>query len=305
VFVNYLGASYTSCPETDGSFALAGSPNVFVNSGGGTSYMVDNTPKYSAFVSPVSSTPLVIPPPGATMQTTEFEYHTTMHDDEETSAEDPSDPPVTPPGSVEVPEPIEKDDAPPEQPPAPPHTCADVDALPDNFTWQAAVNPGTGQPYASFSQFANSFQLSTNYTLADLTIKTAVSTYEFGDTVAIVGLTQKQLLSNLCYHANVVLEAVRAKYGNFLITSCYRQKSGSSQHNKGQASDIQFPGFNAQQIWDRAQEIKADINCDQMILEYGGRNPWFHISSNKSGHRHMVLTQIAPNSYRPGLIRMA
>lgn len=304
VFVNNLGASFSSSLETDGSFALQGSPNVFVNSVTGNSYMVDNTPAYSAYIDPITNTPLVTPPVGATETTSGFEYHTMTHDDEESSTEDPSPPPETPPNSYEVPTPIEEDNVPPPSTTTPIHNCTDVDALPDDFTWQAALNPINNAPYVNFAQFANSIQLSTHFTLADLTIKTAVSTYEFGDTVTVNGLTQKQIMNNLCFHANTVLELVYSTYGHFLVTSCFRAKTGSSQHNKGQASDIQFPGFTSQQYWDRAQAIKTDINFDQMILEYGGINPWFHLSSNMHGHRHQVLTQVSPNTYQSGLIRI-
>jgi len=59
--------------------------------------------------------------------------------------------------------------------------------------------------------------------------------------------------------AEIILEPMLTLYGpTFIITSGFRDKTGGSLHNKGQAVDIQFPGFTAQQYWDRAKEIRDD-----------------------------------------------
>jgi hypothetical protein len=148
--------------------------------------------------------------------------------------------------------------------------------------------------------------LSPNFTVADLTINTAVSNYPFTTAVTQAsGLTQKQILGNLCNHAKTVLEPMLTAYGSYIITSGFRQSSGSSQHAKGQATDIQFLDLHGSGVgakyFARAQNVRDNINFDQFILEWFGRNPWLHISSNPSGHRHNVLTQVSSSSYSPGL----
>jgi len=175
--------------------------------------------------------------------------------------------------------------------------------LPSNFSWI----DDTGNPSnAAFDSWAQGFSLSANFTVYDLTVGPSVSTYRFSTSFTQpVGLTQKQILRNMCYHVNTVLEPLLSLYGTFSITSGWRNATNNSQHNKGQATDIQYPGFSAKNYWDRAQLVKDDVNYDQMILEYGGRNPWFHLSSNNSGHRHSVLTQVAaPSTYQTGLVRV-
>lgn len=223
----------------------------------------------------------------------------------------------------------EDDPVPPPATGTPVHSCPDINSLPDDFNWiseppTAAWLSPTGyggmhgltaydNSFPSFQDWSQSFQLSDHYTIYDLTMHTAVSRYKFTNTVNQLGsdnLTQKQTMVNLCYHANVILESLLAQYGgdHMVITSGFRSLAGSSQHSKGQATDIQFLSFHGsgqdtgQLYFNRAQEIKAMFNFDQLILEWFGKNPWIHISSNPAGHRHQVLTQVSSNSYQPGLI---
>lgn len=190
-------------------------------------------------------------------------------------------------------------------------SCPDVNSLPDNFNWINADPSYADGSFTSFQTWSSSFQLSTNYSVYNLSMHTSVSRYKFTNTVNQNGsssLTQKQTLGNLCYHANTVLEPLFAKYGSdMVVTSGFRSLSGASQHNKGQATDLQFLSLHnqsntAQLYFNRAQEIKGLFNFDQLILEWFGKNPWLHISSNQSGNRGSVLTQTSPNGYSPGLI---
>lgn len=198
--------------------------------------------------------------------------------------------------------PVQEDNSPAPVEAVPTQDCSTVSALPNNFTWTSVAG--------SFSSWANSFSLSSNFTVADLTINPAVSTWEFTAAVTQAsGLTQKQILLNLCFHAKTILEPLRSLVGAFTITSGFRNKSGSSQHNKGQATDIQFLNFHGksntgQLYYERAIEVRDSINFDQLILEWFARNPWLHISSNRNGHRHTVLTQTSPNGYTKGLKRL-
>lgn len=189
---------------------------------------------------------------------------------------------------------------PPDVPPS--QDCSTVDSLPSNFVY-TSQNP-------DFDTWAASFALSPNYTVYDLTVGPAVSTYRFSGSVnQASGLSQKQILQNLCFLAKTILEPLRAAYGDFTITSGWRNKSGNSQHNKGQAADFQIFSFHGrsdtgQLYYNRAQEIRDGYNYDQMILEWFGRNPWIHVSTNSGGHRKSVLTQTGSTSYSPGLRRL-
>jgi hypothetical protein len=310
VFVNNKSFHRKGDAISCGDVANNGSPNVFVNSGTGTSYMIDNTVPYAQF----NGTDEALPDedgPSHNPENTPHKFYTTIQDTEEDIQDDPVPPPPDF-GTSEVPDPIDEDQTLPPQVPPPVQSCAAIDAMPSDFRWQDLCTgslPGSPPPctpeelriyYKTI--FAPGFQLSTNFSLADVTTDPAVSTYLLDDNV---GLTQKEILTNLCYLAKTILEPMLARYGPFLITSAFRKRNGGSQHNKGQAVDIQFPGFTSQQYWDTALDIRDNINFDQFILEYGGINPWFHLSINPSSHRHAVLTQTSPGTYQGGLIRMA
>lgn len=310
VFVNCQPIHRHGDSISCGDVANNGSPDVFANSAIGTSYMVDNTVPYTLF-----EDTFVTPPTGVQKEATPFEAYIYTHDDEESSAEEISAPipmllpPLTTLGSFKVPNPIETDLVAPPIVTTPVHTCLDVENLPAGWRWQDDECIGTDTPPICnptelndfWPGFAAGFQLSTNFTLWDVTSGPAVSTYKLDDNV---GLTQKEILQNLCFLAEIILEPMLLNYGPFVITSGFRLKSGGSQHNRGQAIDIQFPGFTGQQYWDLAQDIKNNINFDQFILEYSGINPWVHISVNPILHRHDVKTQTSPNTYEAGLVRI-
>lgn len=183
-----------------------------------------------------------------------------------------------PPGA-----PLDTNDTSPEPVDETPISCGDV-----------SNNPSPG------------FRLSPNFTLAQLS-----TSARFPHAIrAQHGLTVPQIVCNLKGVAENILEPLRAKYGNLLITSGFRSGGGPSQHERGQAVDVQFPGANNEVIWERAQWVKDNIPYDQFILEYltvrsGGR-PWFHLSFKQSGsNRRDVRTAEYPGQYPQGLRRVA
>lgn len=127
-------------------------------------------------------------------------------------------------------------------------------------------------------------QLSENYTLAELTTNTALSNYSMQDQA---GLTSKESACNLRALAQNVLEPLATKYGkdSFVITSGFRHGDGTSQHEKGQAVDIQFPSQTNDEVYENSKWMKDNMDYDQMILEYGGNKPWIHVSYNQEGNR--------------------
>jgi uncharacterized Zn-binding protein involved in type VI secretion len=152
---------------------------------------------------------------------------------------------------------------------APPVTCTTVaDPPPDNF------------------------QLSPNFILSDLSSKTALSKNRVR---AQHGLTVQDIVCNHQAWAENIGEALSTAYGraNILVTSGFRVGASTSQHERGQACDLQFPTLTLDQNYAIAQYIKNNLNYDQLIWEYGGNRPWLHISFNRAGNR----PNTAPNKF--------
>jgi len=156
---------------------------------------------------------------------------------------------------------VKEDSKPTQQEPTPPTSCDDVsDPPPDNFV------------------------LSTTFTLGMLSTQAVISHYRVQ---AQAGLTVQDIVCNLQGLAKNVLESIASKYGRakFIVTSGFRPGSGTSQHERGQAADIQFPGFSRKDLYEAAVWIKDNINFDQMILEWPSPRGWIHLSFNRSGNR--------------------
>jgi hypothetical protein len=160
----------------------------------------------------------------------------------------------------------------------PPTSCLDVTAFPpDNF------------------------QLSTNFILSDVSTKTAISKRRVK---AQAGLTVEDIVCNLQGWAENVGEALSTQYGRneMIITSGFRPGTGKSQHERGQATDIQFPNMNNEQVYNVAVWMNENVPYDQLILEYGGNNPWIHSSFNRGGNRPATAgnkfgTRKSPGNY--------
>jgi hypothetical protein len=151
------------------------------------------------------------------------------------------------------------------------------------------------------------FQLSTNFTLGDLSTQTAISKKRV---VAQAGLTVQEIVCNLQGWAEHLGEAIASQYGRdeMLFTSGFRTGTGKSQHDRGQATDLQFPNFTWEQIYEVAVWIRDNLPFDQLILEYGGKNPWIHSSFNRAGNRpasasNKFGTRISPGNYVWGELR--
>jgi hypothetical protein len=111
--------------------------------------------------------------------------------------------------------------------------------------------------------------------------------------------TEDVIRANLRLLNDRVLKYIQGQYPNVIITSGFRPSNdtSTSQHCKGQAADMQFPGTSRDQYDEIAQWIRDNLTYDQLILEYqtgGSGNPWIHISYNANhanGYgRLMVMT---------------
>jgi hypothetical protein len=189
-------------------------------------------------------------------------------------------PQTSPPTPIPVEVPVEvEDDVPEPEPPSTPVSDCSAITTPIDYD----------------------FQLSANFKLRHLSINAL-----FPHTIkAQNGLTESQIVCNLKALAENILEPFRATYGSFRINSGFRtHQNGRSQHEKGQAVDIQFPGKSYDQMFAIAQWVKANLNYDQLLWEHGNA-PWIHISFNQAGNRPKntsgsVMTMYQ-NHYSPGL----
>lgn len=100
--------------------------------------------------------------------------------------------------------------------------------------------------------------------------------------------TRQQILSNLSALSNNILEPIYAKFPTMIVTNAYRDRGGNSQHEIGEAVDIQFTDIGGptsnqnKMLYERTKIIKSLLpSYDQILLEYktyGTGRPWIHIS---------------------------
>jgi hypothetical protein len=135
-----------------------------------------------------------------------------------------------------------------------------------------------------------------DYTLGSVSTSAAVSKYAV---VAQHGLTKAQIVCNLRAVVKNCLQPIRDQYPNVFVSSGFRTPgnstatAGISQHEKGEALDLQFRGASKEEYYEIAQWIRDHIPFDQCLLEYKNtpnENPWIHISFKRSGNRNTVST---------------
>lgn len=138
---------------------------------------------------------------------------------------------------------------------------------------------------------------STNFTIGDLSAN-AVFAHLIKEQG---GLTAQDIVSNLEYLAEKILQPLEDEFGAFTINSGFRVGSGTSQHTRGQAVDIQGAGWTPQKYMEVAEWIAENLPCDQLIFEHGN-SIWLHVSfdPSKENQRGQLLTMLNGN-YEPGL----
>jgi uncharacterized Zn-binding protein involved in type VI secretion len=130
-------------------------------------------------------------------------------------------------------------------------------------------------------------------------------------------------IPNICCNlkalATNVVDLLIDKYGrkDVIITTGFRRSKGLnksglvSQHELGQAVDIQFPGqwngsLSTDAWWERVLWIKDNIPYDQFLVEYMGGRPWCHLSFNSKGSTRgqnvKVMTFLTDSDHRVGLV---
>jgi len=134
--------------------------------------------------------------------------------------------------------------------------------------------------------------LSTHFNLGQLSKYSVVAKTAI-QTGGNKGLTQQDIINNLKTLAVHVLDPIKTQYPNMFVTNAYRGKSTASQHNIGQAADLQFSGVAKSEYYAIAQWIRENVPHDQLLLEFkntGSGLPWIHISLKDSGNRAQIMT---------------
>ena len=161
-------------------------------------------------------------------------------------------------------------------------------------------------------------KLSDNFTVGDMTTGNSFP-YVLQPNL---GLQEFDILNNLCYLCNYVLEDINTVFktmgspGNqsMRVNSGFRFHQNNSQHNIGQAVDVQFTRNNyVEDYYDETiKKMAKTVNFDQFIVEYSyGKYPtiWLHISYNKdlgyAEQRNDVLTYKSWNGiYSKGILKI-
>lgn len=164
--------------------------------------------------------------------------------------------------------------------------------------------------------FDSSFQLSPNFTLGNM-LNTAVTKSQLKSQH---GLTIQEIVCNLKLLCINVLEPIKAKYPDMILTSAFRNAGQSvakkSQHEMGMAADIQIPSYNRtlEKYYDAVIDIKNSVSHDQLLLEYTTTSPsapgtWIHVSFNSKGNRAATasnknMTMMNHKTYKSGFHKL-
>jgi uncharacterized protein YcbK (DUF882 family) len=173
--------------------------------------------------------------------------------------------------------------------PQPPATATDNTPAPS----RRQVIPGCGD-INNQETISNSLKISNFFTIGNFT-NAAASRAQLR---AFNGNTIQDMACNLKALAEQCIDPIKQQYPNVIISSGFRDfvpEGGAlnSQHLYGQAADLQFPGFSKDKYYEVAQWIKANVNFDQLLLEYkttGSRMPWIHVTFNRNGCRNTFGT---------------
>lgn len=158
--------------------------------------------------------------------------------------------------------------------------------------------------FADITDIPDSTQITPNYTIGMLSSKAAASKYKIREQH---GLKLNEIACNLKQVALNCLEPILNQYPNMIVTSGFRTGSSSSQHERGQAIDIQFTGVGNSDYYEIAVWIRDNIPFDQLLLEYktieSGR-AWIHISYVKDSLRKAVYTYMNHKNAGSGLRKL-
>jgi hypothetical protein len=174
--------------------------------------------------------------------------------------------------------------------------CSDIHSLFDSGDPDNPVTPPSGDQI-------DNIQLTPNWTVGTLTRKPYI-VFDHPLRGDNNGISLENLICNLKLLALNVIDPIKAQYGNAFVTNTFREGTGTSQHGKCQAVDLQFKGIKPSEYFTIAQWIKDNITYDQLLLEYkttGSCLPWIHVSYANGSNRKQVLTLMNDKTYAQGL----
>lgn len=123
-----------------------------------------------------------------------------------------------------------------------------------------------------------------------------------------LGLQEDDILYNLTLLAVNILQPLITKYPNVVVISGFRQvNSGMSQHERGEAADIQIKNQSDSQLYEVADWISKNLNFDQLVLNFSEnpRTSWIHVSFSAQSLRYQVLTRDFDDTFHDGLYLIA
>ena len=129
------------------------------------------------------------------------------------------------------------------------------------------------------------------------------------------GYTAAQMVGNLKWIANNVLEPIRSQFPNLVVTSGWRSvgsnagitgASKKSDHLIGAAVDMQFTGFTPAKTFEAVKQIQAMLpTYNQILVEYKGSSMWIHVAVygpdfGKANARRIGTLDVIPNKFTEG-----
>jgi hypothetical protein len=122
---------------------------------------------------------------------------------------------------------------------------------------------------------------------------------------AQLNLLEDDIAYRLALLATNVLQPLKNKYPNIVIKSGFRQvNTGMSQHELGEAVDLQITNQTPELLYEVANFIKNKLPFDQLILNFtnaGDKQPWLHVSFSPRSLRGQVLTKDYADTFYEGL----
>jgi predicted chitinase len=149
-----------------------------------------------------------------------------------------------------------------------------------------AALPESCSAFANKTSIPDTTQLSKYFTLGMLSSKAPAGHHTV---VAQHNLNESQIVCSLKKVAENCLDVIKAKYPNMYPTSGFRNGNSSSQHELGEAVDMQFDVPNSE-YFAIAQWIKYNVLFDKLLLEYksfDSGKAWIHIAYRDNPRREV------------------
>jgi hypothetical protein len=167
-----------------------------------------------------------------------------------------------------------------------------LDTIEDNGIESQPIQCGSGVDYNA--------KISSNYKLRNLSLDCT-----FPHKIkAQRGLSERDIVCNLQNVAINLLEPIRGKYPNLIINSAFRGnpslKGSVSQHEKGEAIDLQFKGLSPKDYLEVSDWIIKNVAFDQFIFEHGN-SIWLHISCSRTKKQRKQLLTMYKGKYESGI----